>query len=96
MLDTPDSIPGFVHPGRVARFHRIRSAVLAHLVAMLALILAIAIAAIAVTMEIAEAGGLKSVHDASGGVAYLVLLAPLILGMGGVIALFVSSSAPRS
>jgi hypothetical protein len=87
MLNTPDDIPGFSDPGHIARFHRRRSAVFAQLVATLALIVAIAIAAVAVTMEIAEAGVLKSAHDAGGGVAFAAFLALVMVGMGGLMAL---------
>ena len=63
MLNTPDDIPGFTHPGPSGRLHGRRSAIAAQLVATLALIVAIAIAAVAVSMEIAEAGVLNSVRE---------------------------------
>lgn len=87
MLDANEKISGFAHPGRIARFHRIRSAVLAQLVATLALIVAIAISAVAVTMEIAEAGVL-AVHEAGGGVAFAVFLALAVIAIGGLMAFF--------
>ena len=89
MLNTPDDIPGFTHPGHIAGFHRHRSAVFAQLVATLALIVAIAIAAVAVTIEIAEAGVLKSAHDAGSNFpfAFAAFLALVMVGMGGLMAL---------
>ena len=83
MLDANNKIAGFAHPGRIARFHRVRAAVLAQLVATLALIVAIAISAVTVTMEIAEAGVL-TVHETGGGVACAAFLAlAVIAGVGG-------------
>jgi hypothetical protein len=87
MLNTPDDIPGFTHPGRIGRFHGRRSAVFAQLVATLALIVAIAIAAVAVSMTIAEAEALTSVHEAGSGMAFAAFLAVVVVGMGGLMAL---------
>ena len=91
MLDANNKISGFAHPGRIARFHRVRAAVLAQLVATLALIVAIAISAVAVTMEIAEAGVL-SVHETGGGVAFAAVLALAVIAVGGLMAFFASAS----
>jgi hypothetical protein len=94
MLNTPDDIPGFTHPGR-GRFHARRSEIFAHLLATLALIVAIAIAAVAVSMEIAEAGVLTSVHEAGGGMAFAAFLALVMIGMGGVMALVATAPVRR-
>lgn len=74
---------GFAHPGRIARYQRRRSAAVAELIATLALILATAIAAIVVTIEIAEAGVLKSAGAAGGGVAFAALVGAALLGGAG-------------
>ncbi len=86
MLDAPDNMSGFAHPGRIACFHRIRSAVLAQLVATLTLIVAIAISVVAVTIEIAQAGVL-TVHEAGGGVAFAAFLALALVAIGGLMLL---------
>lgn len=94
MLSARDSDSlGFTHPAHTARFHWYRSAVVAQLVATLALIVATAIAVTAVTMEIAEAGVLNSVHDADGGVAFAALLALAMACASGVVALLPAAPA---
>ena len=95
MLNTPDDIPGFTHPGASGRFHGRRSAIFAQLVATLALIVAIVIAAVAVSMEIAEAGVLNSVHEAGSGIAFAALLALVVFGLGGLMALVTTAPVRR-
>lgn len=97
MLSAPsnDNTLGFSHPAHITRFHRHRSAVIAQLVATLALIVATAIAVTAVTMEIAEAGVLQSVHDTDGGVAFAARLALAMVCAGGLVALFPIERARR-
>lgn len=90
MLSAPsnDNSLGFTHPARITRFHCYRSAVIAQLVATLALIVATAIAVTAVTMEIAEAGELQSVHDTGSGFAFAARLVLAMVYAGGLVALF--------
>ncbi|MGZ8309506.1 MAG: hypothetical protein ACXWU0_06820 [Rhodoplanes sp.] len=59
------------------------------------MIVAIAIAAVAVSMEIAEAGVLTSVHQAGSGMAFAALLALVAFGLGGLMALVTVAPARR-
>ena len=96
MLSAPNSDSlGFTHPAHSTRFHRYRSAVVAQLVATLALIVATAIAMVAVTMEIAEAGVLNSVHEVGSGMAFAAFLALVAFGLGGLMALVTAAPARR-
>jgi hypothetical protein len=92
MLDASQDISGFGHPGRIARFHRTRYAVVAHLIATLALILAIAISVAAVTMEIAEAGVLNSMPEVGDGVAFAAFPALTLITLGGGLLTFFTAA----
>jgi len=96
MLDASQDISGFGHPGRMVRFHRARYAIVAHLIATLALILAIAISVAAVTMEIAEAGVLNSMPEVGDGVAFAAFPALTLIALGGgLVASFTAAPVTR-
>ncbi|MEZ5787044.1 MAG: hypothetical protein R3D62_11390 [Xanthobacteraceae bacterium] len=80
-----DDIPGFTPPRSALHHWRRRSVIAIELLMSFALIGAIGIAAFAVSMEIAEAGALRSVHPSAHGVAISALLL-LLLGTGGLTA----------
>lgn len=89
-----DDIPGFTPPGDSLRYRRRRSAIAVELLTSFALIGAIGIAAFAVSMEIAEAGALRSVHASAQGIALSALLL-LLLGTGGLTAFATIAPAIR-
>ena len=91
MLNPPTDIPGFTHPGHISGFHRHRSAVFAQLVATLALVVAIAVVAAAVTMEIAEAGVLKSAPEGEGRFAFAAFAVFVTGALAGVMTLIAAT-----
>ncbi len=82
MPNTPTPISGFAHPGRIARFQRYRSAIFAQFVATFALLVAIIVAATAVTMEIAEAEVLDSPQITASGMTAVAFFGLVSIGAG--------------
>ena len=90
-----DDIPGFTHPDKALTHWRRRSAIAVELLMTFGLIGAIGIAAFAVSIELAEAGALRSVHASAHGVTVSALLL-LLLATGGLTAFATLAPATRT